>query len=374
MRRISGKVNLDRNAASVEPALHAAMERRHAGGRAALNLAGRTLWRLPGRFGIARLLGPRCSLRCVLFHNVSDTESSFTRGLDSTITRKNFEAALKFITKHYTPVSLQDVIADADGRALPPRPVLVTFDDAYASVSDFAAPLCHNCGVPAVFFINGLCLDNRQLALDNLVCYVANMCGLDTITAAAQVASGTKDIELPSLTEVFGRFLPAISLSVRELFRDALLQLARITESDLAKEAGLYLSSQQLRGLATFNFEIGNHTYSHPNCRTLLAGDLAEEIDRNKAMLEAVSGRTVRSFSVPYGSSTDLTSDLVAHLHGSGYEAVFLVESRANPPRPDRFHLNRVSIRTGSDDALFSEIEILPRLRTVRNSLFGTHV
>jgi peptidoglycan/xylan/chitin deacetylase (PgdA/CDA1 family) len=340
-------------------------------GPAALNLAGRTLWHLPGRFGIARLLGPGCSLRCVLFHDVSDTESSFTKGLGGTITRKDFEAALRFITRHYTPVSLQDVITGSDGRALPPRPVLVTFDDAYASVSEFAAPLCSKFGVPAVFFVNGLCLDNRQLALDNLICYVANMCGLSTINAAAHVASGTKNIDLQTLTEVFARFLPSISFSTRDVFRGALLQLAGISEGDLAERAGLYLSSRQLRELATFNFEIGNHTYSHANCRSLPAGEFAGEIDRNKAVLEEMSGRKVRSFSVPYGSSADLTGDLVAHLHRSGYEAVFLAESRANPLRPDRFRLNRVSIRTGGDGALFSEIEILPRLRSMRNLLFS---
>ena len=54
--------------------------RNQLGGRVALNLAGRTLWHFPGRFGIARLLGRRCSLRCVLFHDVSDTESSFHKG------------------------------------------------------------------------------------------------------------------------------------------------------------------------------------------------------------------------------------------------------------------------------------------------------
>jgi peptidoglycan/xylan/chitin deacetylase (PgdA/CDA1 family) len=346
--------------------------RKHAiGGRAALNLAGSALWYLPGHFGIARLLGPRYSLRCVLFHDVSDTESSFTRGLGGTITRKNFEAALRFITRHYTPVSLQEVIADPDGRLLPPRPVLVTFDDAYASVSDFAAPLCSKFGVPAVFFVNGVCLDNCQLALDNLVCHVTNVYGLGIVNAAAQVAIGTKDVELHSMTEVFGRFLPMISLPAREGFRGALLHLARISDGDLAKEAGLYLSSRQLRDLATFNFEIGDHTYSHANCRSLSVGDFAGEIDRNKALLEAATGKKVRSFSVPYGSSADLTSDLVAHLRCSEYEAVFLSESRANPSSPDRFRLNRVSLRTGGDGALFSEIEILPRLRAVRHSLFG---
>jgi peptidoglycan/xylan/chitin deacetylase (PgdA/CDA1 family) len=350
---------------------HVASEGHAIGGRAALNLVGSALWYLPGRFGIARLLGPRYSLRCVLFHDVSDTKSSFTKGLGGTITRKDFEATLRFITRHYTPVTLQDVVADSDGRSLPLRPVLVTFDDAYASVSDFAAPLCSKFGVPAVFFVNGMCLDNRQLALDNLVCHVANVYGMDIINAAAHVASGTKDVELHSMTEVFARFLPMISLSAREAFRVALLNLARITDAELAEEAGLYLSSRQLRDLATFNFEIGDHTYSHANCRSLSVGDFAGEIDKNKAVLEAASGKKVRSFSVPYGSSADLTADLTAHLRRSKYEAVFLSESRANSSCPDPFRLNRVSLRTGSHGELFSEIEILPRLRTMRNSVFA---
>jgi peptidoglycan/xylan/chitin deacetylase (PgdA/CDA1 family) len=340
--------------------------------RAALSLAAGTLWYVPGAFGMARFLGPRYSLRCVLFHDVSDTESSFTRGLDGTITRTQFEAALKFITRHYSPVALQDVIADSDGQGLPPRPVLVTFDDAYASVSELAAPLCSKFGVPAVFFVNGVCLDNRQLALDNLVCYVANVCGLGTINAAIRSVNGTGDLEVRSLVQVFSRFLPAISLPGREVFRSALVELARINERDLAAEAGLYLSSQQLRDLATFNFEIGNHTYTHANCRSLWAGDLAGEIDRNKAVLEATSGTKVRSFSVPYGSSVDLTTELVAHLHRSGYEAVFLAEGRANSSRTHQLGIDRVSIKANTDRAFFSEIEILPRLRSIRNSLFGT--
>jgi peptidoglycan/xylan/chitin deacetylase (PgdA/CDA1 family) len=339
--------------------------------RATLNFVAGTLWYVPGSFRMARLLGPRYSLRCLVFHDISDTESSFTSGLGVTIARKHFEAALKFITRHYTPVSLQDVIADSDGRALPPRPVLVTFDDAYRSVREFAAPLCAKFGVPAVFFVNGACLDNRRLALENIVCHVANLFGMNTVNAAIRSVDGAGELEVRSLTEVFSRFLPGTSLPGREAFRRALLELARIRESDLAAEAGLYLSSQQLRDLASFKFEIGNHTYTHANCRCLSTADFAGEIDRNKAVLEAASGTKVRSFSIPYGSSADLTSDLVAHLQRSGYEAVFLAEGRANSSRTPRSRLDRVSIRASMDAAFFSEIEILPRLRTMRNSWFG---
>jgi peptidoglycan/xylan/chitin deacetylase (PgdA/CDA1 family) len=345
--------------------------------RALLNLAAGALWYVPRSFSVARFLGPRYSLRCVLFHDVSDTESLFTRGLGVTSTRKNFEAALEFIARNYTPVSLQDVIADFGGRTPPPRPVLLTFDDAYASVSEFAAPLCSKFGVPAAFFVNAECLDNRRLALDNLVCYVANLFGLEPINFTIHAVQGWEHRGVRSLAEVFSRFLPAISLSDRKTFRDGLVRLTQISESDVAAEAALYLSSQQLRDLHCFDFEIGDHTYSHVNCRSLLAGEFAEEIDQNRAVLEGISGRKIRTFSVPYGSAADLATQLLPHLQRSGYEAIFLAEGCTNSPHTSRLRLDRVSVRAGGNAALFSEIEVLPRLRSTRNRLlvprWGSH-
>jgi peptidoglycan/xylan/chitin deacetylase (PgdA/CDA1 family) len=337
--------------------------------RATLNLVAGSLWYAPCSFGVARFLSSHYSLRSVLFHEISDTESSFTKGLGVTVTRKQFEAALKFIAKHYTPVSLQDVILESDGKPLPPRPVLLTFDDAYASVSEFAAPLCAELGVPAVFFVNASCLNNQRLALENLLCYVANVRGLDTVNAAIQTVEGAGNLAVGSLLEVFSRFLPATSLRGRQAFRCALVRLAAIDESALAAEATLYLNNAQLRDLANFNFEIGNHTYSHANCRTLASPDFAGEIDRNKAVLEEVSGTNVRSFSVPYGSSVDLTHELAEHLRTTGHKAVFLAEGRANSSQIRDLTLDRVSVKASADAAFFSEIEILPRLRSLRNSL-----
>jgi peptidoglycan/xylan/chitin deacetylase (PgdA/CDA1 family) len=325
---------------------------------------------MPGCFGIARILGPSYSLRCVVFHNISATVSPFTSGMGVCITPSNFEVALKFLAGYYTPVRLQDVLADSDGRGLPPRAVLVTFDDGYASVAEWAAPLCRKFGVPAIIFVNAAFLDNHRLAPDNLVCYVANVLGMEPINAAARAVKGTDVPKLQSLAEVFSCLFPALSLLEREAFLDALIHLAGISEVALAGEAGLYLTSKQLCDLASFDFEIGNHTYSHVRCRSLSRDNFDQEIDRNKAELETLSGRKVRSFSVPYGSSADLTSDLVGHLELSGHKAVFLSESVANPRGADRYHLDRVSTCADSDYSFFFEIEVLPRLRAIRNRLF----
>ncbi|MGC2764813.1 MAG: polysaccharide deacetylase family protein [Candidatus Acidiferrum sp.] len=337
---------------------------------AAINLAAHAFWRVPGSFGIARILGPSYSLRCVVFHNISAVESPFTTGMSVSITPRKFEAALRFLTKYYTPVSLQDVLTHADGRGLPSRAVLVTFDDAYASVADSAAPLCRQFGVPAVFFVNAAFLDNQRLAPDNLVCYAANVLGMETIRAAAGTVRGVGPFKLQSLSEVFNRFFPAISLAERDVFLDALRQFAGINEGRLAKEAGLYLTSKQLGEMASFDFEIGNHTYTHVHGRSLSRQDFAPQLDRNKAELEAASGTKVRSFSQPYGSSKDLNRDLAEHLRRTGHEAVFLSESVANPRGADPFHLDRVSSRAESDDTFFFEMEVLPRLRAVRNRHF----
>ena len=322
---------------------------------------------MPGRFGIARFLGPSYSLRCVVFHNISNSESPFTSGMNVNTTPEKFEAALEFLTAYYTPVCLGDVLAASEGGVLPQRAVLLTFDDAYASVVEFAVPLCRKFRVPAVFFVNAAFLDNQRLAPDNLVCYVANRLGMETIRAAARVVRGGAGIpELQSLSEVFTCFFPAISLDERELFLEALRQLARISDSRMAEQAGLYLTSKQLRDVASSDFEIGNHTYTHVHCRSLSRADFGPQVDRNKSELEATSGTKVRSFSQPYGSSTDLTCDLAEHLERSGYKAVFLSESVANSRGTDPFYLDRVSTRAESDETLFFELEFLPRLRAVR--------
>jgi len=285
------------------------------------------------------------------------------------ITPDKFEAALRFLTRYYTPVCLQDVLTDPNGRGLPARPVLLTFDDAYASVAKLAAPLCRQFGVPAVFFVNAAFLDNQRLAPDNLVCYVANVMGMETIRSAVRTVQGDESFEIQSLSDVFTRFFPAISLDEREVFLDALQHLAGIDESRMAKEAGLYLTSKQLCELASFDFEIGNHTYTHVHCRSLTREEFGPQVDRNKAELETVSGTKVRSFSQPYGSSKDLTRDLAEHLQRSGHKAVFLSESVANPRSADPLHLDRISTPADRDDTFFFELEVLPRLRAVRNRL-----
>jgi peptidoglycan/xylan/chitin deacetylase (PgdA/CDA1 family) len=334
--------------------------------RTAMTLGAKAFWRIPARFTAARVFGRDYTLRCVVFHHIAEAPSPFTAGISVSITPRAFEAALQFLSFRYVPVRLEDVLTNGEGRGLPDRAVLVTFDDAYASVAEYAAPLCRRYHVPAAFFVNAAFVDNQRLAPDNLVCYAVSMLGMDVINRTIRSVFDNNAPELRTLAEVFGAFFPALSLDQRTAFLDALCRLAGISAERMAREANLYLTSTQLRELSSLDFEIGNHTYTHTHCRLFSQHEFASEIDRNQAELQSICGAPVRSFSQPYGSSRDVTPDLIDHLERSGHEAVFLSESVANSRNANLFHLDRVSTSAATDDALFFELEVLPRIRAIR--------
>ena len=93
-----------------------------------LNFVAGSFWDAPGLFWHSSGLGSSPASELVLFHHISDAESAFTKGTrEAIVARKQFEVALKFITRHYTPVRLQDVIADRDSGRLPIQAGTVDF-------------------------------------------------------------------------------------------------------------------------------------------------------------------------------------------------------------------------------------------------------
>jgi len=329
----------------------------------------RALWHVPGSFRLAALLGRHYGLRCVVFHDIADKSSPFTHGLSIPLTPQAFEERIRFLATHYTPVSLEAVLAVSKGATLPPRPVLVTFDDAYASVAEFGMPICRKYDVPAVFFVNAAFIGNQDLSLDNLLCYVANQIGIAPIQAAVREMAGQESAAIASVSQVIHDVVPHLSLDQRTQFQVTLANRAGIRSRDLAFKANLYLTERQLRHLCNNQFDIGNHTYSHVRCRILTGADFDREIGRNKHELERVSRQSVRAFSVPFGSRVDLTPQVLGYLRESGHEAAFLVDSLANTATTSRYGLYRVSMNSTTDAASFAELEVLPRLRAIREEL-----
>lgn len=308
----------------------------------------------------------RVSLRVVLFHSVSDAPSDFTEGLGVTMREADFRERIDFLRRRYHPVDIEAVRAAAAGEQLPPRALLVTIDDAYASVADTMAAMLDDAGLPSVFFVNGAFVDHGLLGTDNLVTFTANTLGAGALQSAAdQVSNGAT---VTTIDDALGAFVPTLDQETLGRFRAALIDRHDRDPLDRAKAERLYVDSGALRSLPE-SMAIGSHTSSHVRCRTLGPADFGPEIVENRDRLKNLTPRWVDAFSVPYGSRSDLTPEVASAVAECGHDLVFLVEGQLNHGPIDPGRLVRVSLKHTTDLGTLTELEAWPRVRRLRDSV-----
>jgi peptidoglycan/xylan/chitin deacetylase (PgdA/CDA1 family)/GT2 family glycosyltransferase len=117
--------------------------------RSSLRTAGS--WRaLQGEFG--RTLPVLC------YHHVGPLRDGVPAYL--TVPPANFERQIRWLARHgYTAVTCADWLRwRREGRDLPAKPVLITFDDAYQETADFAFPILRRYGFTAVMYVVTGCI------------------------------------------------------------------------------------------------------------------------------------------------------------------------------------------------------------------------
>ena len=294
---------------------------------------------------------------CILHHHIG-TETAFERGLNITTGRAAYEAQIDRLCRDYDVIGLETLLS---GR-LPPRPLLMTFDDGFRSVLDVAREILAPRGLPAVFFVNPGLLGPGAISLDSAIAWAANTAGLGAVCRAIGVPVRE------SIGAVVGQEMAAFGARERSAIKEKIL--AVFGPPDLGERAPL-LQPEDLAALCGLGVEIGNHTMSHVHCRALRADELHEEIVTARATLEALSGRPVRAFSVPYGHERDLTPDLFRVLRDSGYRAIFLVHARSNIARPAPDIWYRTSLHDEKPGDLAQMLRLMPMVRTLKHRLVG---
>ena len=203
-------------------------------------------------------------------------------------------AHCRLIRETCHPISLaQWRLARAGGPALPPRPVLLTFDDGYRTVFTLARPILERHTIPAVVLV---CSDP-----------IARRC-LFWYDAMAR-ARGEAEVERTK-TLAFDEW-----------------RTLEAAWSRPAEDADPHapLTPAEVRALAdTPGIEVGGHTASHPILARGNAEQQRDQIVRNKQCLEEWIDGPVTAFAYPNGRpGRDYTTDTVALVKGSGFETAF---------------------------------------------------
>lgn len=294
----------------------------------------------------------------ITLHHHIGREGPFEQSLGIATSPQAFERQIERLARDHDVIDLDTLLS---GR-LPRRPLLLTFDDTYRSVLDAGKQVLARRGLPGLVFLNPGILGAGALSLDQTLAWATGKAGLAEVCRA---------LDLPVVDSLGALVVGAMSrfgAAARATLKDRLI--AAFGPPDLTQRLPL-LTAPEVAEFAGLGLEIGNHTMTHVHCRALSAEERRQEISESKQCLEAMSGRPVRAFSVPYGNQADLTAPVLEAVRQSGHQAIFLVHARSNVRRPAPDIWYRTSLHDETPGQLPVKLVVLPALRSLRQRLAG---
>lgn len=208
-----------------------------------------------------------------------------------------FDAHCRLIATACNPISLDDFRGVLESnRPLPPRPVIVTFDDGYRSVLEYGLPSLEQYGIPAAVFVcTEPVLRSQHFWFDTLCRRQGEQAVLDAATIPYQDWRRQKDSMAAPCYE-HEKHRPMTVTELRQLAASPLI-------------------------------EIGGHTLTHPALARASVDEQRCEIAGNRTALEELIGKPVNAFAYPFGQiGTHYSPETVAVVRQAGFDMAFTTE------------------------------------------------
>ncbi|MEV4560275.1 polysaccharide deacetylase family protein [Kitasatospora sp. NPDC049285] len=263
-------------------------------------------------------------LAVLAYHGVTDAGS--------------FRAQLDRLRRLATPVSLTDVErALADGRPLPPRSVLVTFDDTDRTVLRHALPELVARRIPAAAFVIAELIGTEQPFWWHEAAFLARNGG-----RARLVPTGADPARVLALLKAMPD--PDRRRSLHEL---------RVSATRRAP-AQDQLRPEDLRTLRDADVAIGNHTLGHPSLRRCDEATVHAEITGAHGALTRWLGEPPSAFAYPDGGYDERADSVLRQL---GYRLGFLSDHRLGPRLPAHpLRISRLQVDSSTSTRRFDTI------------------
>jgi peptidoglycan/xylan/chitin deacetylase (PgdA/CDA1 family) len=239
-------------------------------------------------------INPSCWV--LMYHHISEElgrEECFN------VTPCLFEKQIGFLlTKNFKVISLTQLVEYLkENSPLPPKSVVITFDDGYKNNYIYAYPILRKYNIPATIFLTT---------------------GFVNGSVKATSFSGTYE----------------------KIFSEC-------------PQEGLPLSWEEIREMSENGIYFGAHTVSHPRLTKIPLEKAREEIELSKREIEEKLGKEVKCFAYPYGDYNEKIIELVK-------EAGFSCAAAGHPSpiskRTNTYKLGRIDPAIASDFHYFKAL------------------
>jgi peptidoglycan/xylan/chitin deacetylase (PgdA/CDA1 family) len=289
-------------------------------------------------------------LTVLAYHRVVDRTapgfSTYRRNVSAS--PEAFAAQMDYVGEHFDVIDLDDLTGWLDGEAtLPPRPLLITFDDGYRDNYLHAWPELRRRGFPMVLFLTTGPVDTGvALPWD-----VAAYCFRHTRRSEAllPVLGRRSWHDRTDREAVLDEFIEALKRSPDDRLRSAIAALPSQLEIEVPADAfeGVYLDWSEAREMASGGVTVGAHTVDHPILTRLDAAAAAAEIVGSRDRIAAELGRVPQAFAYPNGLPEDYDASVVDAVREAGFRVAFTLSpgpARAGEARRAPWEIRRVYV------------------------------
>lgn len=331
------------------------------------DLAARVLGSRPAEAAWRSFAGsPR--LMILAYHRVLDIDERLFPFDEDVISASpsEFRAQMEFVRRNFDVLSFADLERFESGEEpWPKRPLIVTFDDGYRDNYTNAFPILKEFGLPATIFLTTGHIGSDQLFWWDEVAYCFKQTGKRSVSFRGVF---TKRFNLSSA----GRRRRAIQRvlewakevddDVRCRFIHRLHQVLEV-DSLAGLGAGMHLSWDDVRSMASSGIEIGSHTVTHPILSRVSEEKLDRELTESKATIEHELGTRVLSVAYPAGRSSRFNEKVRSAVKNAGFRyGVSYEEGVMDPYRLDRFAMPRLHVERYHSASTFRATLMVPRV------------
>jgi len=295
-------------------------------------------------------------LQVLTYHRIDDPEACPDLAPSTlSATPAMFRQQMAHLDLRYRVVSLAEVMAAVRGESrLPPRAVLLTFDDAYQDFAEHAWPILRRFGLPATLFVPTAYPDQPQRLFwwDRLYHAITKA----DARQRCRFPWGAVELSTPSARRrAYQRTVVWIKSMPHETAMQCVEQL--VQQLQISSAPSRVLSWDALRRLSAEGVAIGAHTQTHP---------LMHRISPERALAEAAGSladlrREIPGawpvFAYPGGK---FSAAAVEAVRKAGFELAFSTGRGINDLSDlDPLRIRRNNIGLGTTRAIF-QFRLLP--------------
>jgi peptidoglycan/xylan/chitin deacetylase (PgdA/CDA1 family) len=286
-----------------------------------------------------------------MYHACDENDSDFTRGLAINTSPSQFASHLDFLLRYYRVVSLSELL---DGQATGLL-VVLTFDDGFRSVYEYAWPIMRDKRVTAICYLTTDVIGNASMIWLNELNWFIQRHPSASLPLIIQRLGLHEDCSIQVIISAL------IQHYDQPMIGDILFELRSVLKIDslaLARESRLHLDWPEIAEMSAGGMAFGNHTGSHPPLANLSLSSCEEEIRRASAALAYLPGAD-STLAYPFGSLTNEVRSIAIRL---GIRSLLEVEG-VNAPF-DPVSIGRIKVRADSAAVLFARMEVVEPVKS----------